>query len=262
MASAVPFLIRPENGKFLRGETQRLPGSPAPVLFLIPSLLIAGSLGCFCLAGGQWRQLQHFRQHAVTTRGTVLSKREHSSLGMPDLETGMISSDEDYLVKYRFEANTPAGPRTVEREASVGKADYDRWQAGDAATVTYDPEDLTSSHMDGEDQSAPQVALTVGGVLSLGGGMLLGVLLAACWWRDRCLTRDGTKLGGRLVNCTSSPRKDGGTLFEVQYQFVSPTGRVFVDRALISRDGGADLPPTPGSPVVILYHSDSCYQIL
>jgi hypothetical protein len=263
MPRTEPFLLRPENQKFLAGETRRLPGTPGLVHFLIPVLLAAVALGCFWWGRREWDRVQSFRRNGVTAQATVVGRRVSTSSGVPDVETGMMSSDDDYLVKYRFEALAPGGRRAVEREASVSRQDYDRWRPGAVVAVTYDPADPSFSRMQGEGEPRPHGFPVLAGTALLGGSALLGLFVLATWWRNRRLTRDGAKLEGRVVSCTRKEQKDGGVTLELEYRFVSPSGRVLVGTATTSRRAGAEPTlPAPESPVVVLYCSDRVYQLL
>ena len=263
MPRTEPFLLRPENQKFLAGETRRLPGTPGLVHFLIPVLLAAVALGCFWWGRRECDRVQSFRRNGVTAQATVVGRRVRSSPDVPDFETGMISSDDDYLVKYRFEALAPGGRRAVEREASLSRQDYDRWPPGAVVAVTYDPADPSFSRMQGEDESSLHVFLAVAGTVLLGGSALVGLLVLAAWCRDRRLTRGGAKLEGRVVSCTSKEQEDGGVTLELEYRFVSPSGRVLVGTATTSLSAGAEPTlPAAESPVVVLYCSDRVYQLL
>jgi hypothetical protein len=262
MAQTEPFLLRSENQKFLAGETPRLSGAPGSNLLVIPVVLAVASLVAFWLAYRLREQEQAFRRNGVTVQGTVIGRHVGSSGGAVDIETGVVDSSDDYLVKYRFEAVTPRGRKTLEREASLPKEEYDKCRVGAAVAVSYDPADPSSSRMQGEGESTPHVLLTLLGTTLLTAGVLTGLFLRAAWWRNRCLTLDGTRLEGRVVSCTSKKQDGGGATLELKYRFVSPSGTVIVDSAAASR-GAADLtPPAPETPLVVLYHSDIVYQVL
>ena len=263
MTSAQPFLLRPENQKFLAGETQRLPGSAGPALLLIPALLAVLALAFFWGARRQWDQEQSFQRNRVTARGTVVGRRESSSPGVPDFENGVFTSEDDYLVTYRFEAVTPGGPQAVDREVSLSKQDYGRWQVGAPVTVTYDATNPSFSFMTGEGPPTQGIVLAVFGSVLSGLSVLAGLGVLAAWRRSRCLALDGAKLEGRLLRCTGKKQEDGGLTLELEYRFVSPSGRAITGTASASRGDLTELTlPAPQSPLVILYHSDSLYQLL
>jgi hypothetical protein len=263
MTSAQPFLLRPENQKFLTGETQRLPGSTRPTLFLIPALLAVLALALFWAARRQWAQEESFRRNRVAAGGTIIDRRESSSPGVPDFENGIFTSDDDYLVTYRFEAVTPAGRRAVQREASLSKQDYGRWQVGAPVAVTYDPTNPSFSRMQGEGGPPQGLVLAVLGTVLLGASALIGLGVLVSWQRGRCLALAGAKLEGQLVRCTGKKHEDGGLILELEYRFLSPSGRVITGSASAFRGDLTELTlPAPQSRLVVLYHSESIYQVL
>jgi hypothetical protein len=263
MTSNEPFLLRPENRSFLTGETRRLPGSPVAVLALLPVLGAVTALAFFWGAWYQAGQTRSFRQHALTTPGVVIDRRESSSVSSVDFENGMVDTQDDYLVKYRFEAVTPGGPRTVQREASLPKREYGKWRPAMQVAVTYDSTNPSFSVMEGEGPPPAGGALAAAGGIALGMTVFAGLILLGVWRRTHLLSRAGVKLEGRVVRCTSKKHEDGGVTLEVAYRFVSPSGREITGTTTTSRSDGAELAlPAPETSLVVLYHSDSVYQVL
>jgi hypothetical protein len=108
MTSSPPVLLHPENGPFVRGETRRLPRLPGIVCLIVPVLVAALAVPCFWLGHDRWKEAQSFEHNRVATLGTVTGRQVSSSVGTVDFESGVVHSEEDHLVKYRFEVAGPS----------------------------------------------------------------------------------------------------------------------------------------------------------
>jgi hypothetical protein len=258
-----PFLLHPENGPFVRGETNRLPRLSGVVCVIVPVLVALVAMPCFWIGHYRWKEAQSFDANRTVAIGTVVSRRIDSSVAMVDFEFGTVHSDEEYLVHYRFEAAGPVGAQAFDREASVSEDDYNRLQPGAPLTVTYDRTDPSVSRIVEETASAPHVVLAVLGVMTLVMAGVTGLVLAVWWWKWRRLARDGQRLQGSVVSCTTKNDDEGRLVVDLQYRFVTPSGREITDTVTSSRKDWTEAArPEPQTPVVVLYLSDTNYQLL
>jgi len=259
-----PFLVNPQNQKFLSGETGTLVGSPPlGCVVLIPVLFGLFSVAAFALAHHQCHDVQFFKEHAAQAQGTVIHKRVHTSAGMVDVETGMVESSDDYLVKYRFEGQTQAGVGAFVREAAVPEEVYRRLTVGSHVAVRYDRADPSSSRLIWELQMRMASVLTIMGATLAGTGILGSLAALAGWRSNRQMAREGRILPGRVVSCTASKAEEGYLQVQLSYCFEVPPAREITAAVRMSRQDltEATLPP-PLTPLMVLYRSDASYRVL
>jgi hypothetical protein len=186
-----------------------------------------------------------------------------SSPGVPDPDFLIASSEDDYLVKYQFEASLGGGQRTFEREASVSEAEYRKLKPGTKVNVAYDPIDPSESRLEIESTSLAPMFLVVAGwsLVAISVLAFAGAIVARR--RNQLLCQYGQKLQGHVVTCQATDHEDGGLVLQLTYCFTSTSGREITARAAAFRkDLTKETAPAPNAPLVVLFYSDSIYQVL
>jgi len=230
---------------------------------IAPCLVAVIALTGVWLGNAQSRKTIAFRLNCVVVQGRVLDLRVTSSPGVPDPDLLITSSEDDYLVKYQFKASIGGGPRTFEREASLSETDYHRLKPGSPVNVAYDPNDPSESRLEIESKSVSPLFLVVAGwsLVAISVFALAGAIVVRR--RNRLLRQYGQKRQGHAVTCQATDHEDGGLVLQLNYRFASPTGCEITARAAAFRkDLTKDKAPLPNAPLVVLYYSDSIYQVL
>jgi hypothetical protein len=259
-----PFLLRPENGRFIDGETQQLSGRLPVGCAWVPVVIALLAIFVMLLAAFQGKRVTSFKRHRAVVQGRLIGRRVSASPGMVDVETGMVhGGEDDYLLTYRFDIPAAVGQKSFEREASVSKGAYDSVRLGDKVRVIYDAANPAFSVLQCEGDPTEPFILVVFGYGLLGVAILAFVLLAVLWWKFRCLALHGRQLQGRVVSCTGTKHEDGGLIVRLEYKFSSPSGREIADSAVAFRANLTESTlPAPDSAVAVIYYSDSIYQLL
>jgi len=258
-----PFLLHPESEQFLNGDDARLPGHIGVGCVLAPAAILLLAVTCFWAANFQTKELDLLRRNRAVVHGKVVSRHLGTTVGGIDVETFATSVDDDYLVKYRFEARTDNGLRTFEREASVPEEDYQKLKPGSRVNIVYDHRNPSHSRLEGEPDSPNPAVLFSGGCMLSGLGVLGFIAAAICRRRNRNLCREGQKINGRVMNCESTDQEGGGLHLELKYSFVSPSGREITDTATASRnDLTKETLPVPHTPLMVFYLNDKVYRLL
>jgi hypothetical protein len=258
-----PFLLRPANRAFLRGDTHRLAGFAPMGSIAFPVMGVILALVCFAAAYHARQSAAALKLRQVVAIGTVLDRRIGTSVGMVDVETGMVHSEDEFLVRYRFEVAVPAGRRVLEREGSVSETAYAELVAGKPVAVIYDRDDPETSRLVSEGDPNLDRVLIAGGAVTLlislaGGGLLMANIL-----HGRRLARDGTLVEGRILGCTSNKNDENVLQIVFAYTFTTPGGQIVRDSATALRDGSIETPlPEVGEALAVLYLDKSAYEVL
>jgi hypothetical protein len=264
MTSNKPFLLHPENRRFLDGETRHLSGHLPVGCLSVPVVISLVAILVFWAADFRGKRVNSFKQNRAVAQGRLIDRRVSSSPALVDVETGVVHGGEDsYLLIYRFDIPAPNGRKVFEREASVSKEEYDKLRVGDRVRVIYDAANPSFSVLQCEGEPTEPFILVVFGYSLLAVAIVAIVLLAVFWWRYRCLALHGQQLEGRVVACTGTKHEHGDLIVRLKYKFDSPSGREITDSAVAFR---ADLTestlPAPDSALVVVYYSDYIYQLL
>lgn len=142
--------------------------------------------------------------------------------------------------------------------------EYDQVKTGDAIAVLYLPEDPSIVRLTGKYQDDGQIirqfdllmVVSVLWILSLFGAFIHFVFTIQ-------LMRKGELLTGRITESDVRKNKNGDSLLDIKYQFISPkTERPIKGGITIEFkkwDGGA---VSKGSPIKVLYLSDFNYRLM
>lgn len=257
-----PFLLRPGSEQWLRDQAGPLPGTVPRGCVLIPIVVAVMGIALFC--GGRWQQgrVDSFKRNLATAKGLVIDRRVNSTLTVIDAENGIYDSEDEYHVSYRFSAPAAAGQRQIDAESSVSKETYEGLKQGDEVTVHYDSTNPSFSTISGATGPAPFVLIGFGTMLVVIG--LIGVLVVLVARHQKlALAREGEMLEGHIVSCTSRKDSEDRLLVDVKYQFVSPSGQEITASATAARPDLSELTlPAAHTPVIVLYASDSNYQLM
>ncbi len=248
-----PTVINPANLAYVRGKSSHI-AMPfnALLILLIIALLAIGSLQLF-FVGQSWLTSNELEQHGVNTQAKVSDHRFYKD----------NKGFQHYNLTYTFETVAPntSQPRTYKNEVGVSQATYNQYQPGAKITVRYVSADPTNSEVANQvGNSDANILLALAGLwLYFGAGVLLWFVLQR-WKLHRTLERRGQLIIGKYL---SGQAKKGFSTnwhhtFEIQYQFVTPQGRLISDKEVYAKD----LWLSPETPVVVIYADDKHYKLL
>lgn len=247
MQNRDPFLLDPGNESLAKGaRPKRLPREQGCLLLFLSIFVLAGLLVAAEVVR-QWVEVILLSTSYAATQGQVLDRR--------------IESDEGatYYVTYRFVADDQA--HTVEEV--VAKATYHSVEDGQYLTVRYTRRNPTITTIEPG---------RIGGPLILTAFCLVwnGIVFSIAWLTvreilmRRRLAREGQRLGGEVIRCFGHKDSDGDFVVEVRFGFRSPQSGMWIEDkdSQIRKDLSAELLPSPGTPVHVLYLDDETYMVL
>jgi hypothetical protein len=251
MSATEPFLLDLAHRPFLAGESSR---SKALRRARLGLLLVAAVLAlCLFLtgwAGMEWLRWLVLRFDHRIVPGQVVSCRKDSK----------TDGEPHYFVTYRFEAATPTGPVTFQRQQAVSKSTYLRLHPGQMASVCHSTQFPSISSI--ADDTYRRDGISVGALMWLPITLFMGWQIRRCR-REIRLGREGRLLEGRVTRCTGATDADSDFVVELHYRFTAPGGRVIRDRDTACRDDLKDSPlPEPGTPVAVLHLDEKNYKVL
>lgn len=260
-APAPTFLLNPANRAVVR---RTLSESLTPVrrssrlldTLLVLALVAAAFL--WGLAAPAWFDWLRLREDGVQTEAAIAGLSTPVDPAASDPQT----------VAYRFRILDAAGDGD-EAPQYFGEqrisADLYRWLA-DAPypplSVIYLPDDPTVSRLEidsPDDTRRERLAILAGGVTAV--ALLIGVIAWIARLPSRGVLR-GRLLRGQVVAAQAHPGRDGSQRMTVRFRFRSPDGRVLTSEATRAQSKLALPAPTPGTPVLIEYHSDRRFRLL
>lgn len=249
--------------QWLRDESGPLPDTVPLGCALIPLVVVVSGLAFLWVARMHQRQLDSFKANMATTKGVVIDGWVSSTPVDLGPEPGMLSgSEDDYHIGYQFEVPAPAGPKRLQADASVSEEAYNSLKKGAELTVRYDRTNPSFSRIEGETGLLPFVLVTFG-VMQVGVGVIGVPVVLMERKKKLALARGGERLAGRIVECAGRRDDDGHLQVDVKYQFVSPSGReISASRTAARPDLTEQTLPAAQTPVIVLYASDSNYQLM
>jgi hypothetical protein len=251
-AGGPPFVLFPFNQRFLNGTSDRIAWFNNAQLSHVLSAVgvVVGALFAVILAASLpgWLDRLRFDREAVPATGYVVSLSE---------ERGRRRT---YYVVYRIATGPEGGG--PERKARVDKGLHDRLRPGDAVAVRCLPGDPATSRLDGEEGGTNLFTLLVFGGFAAPGVFGLRHLIRVRN-RARRLARDGQALTGEVRDCTGRKQRKGGYIVELRFAFREPGGQDLEAAEEAERRDLLGQPlPLPGTPVVVLFVDEKCYQVL
>ncbi len=246
----VPFLLDPHNARFLSGQTRRSGRASLGCLIGL-GLLFMCSLGVLlCGAVPAWYQTWELDQKGVVVKGVVESTR-----------TATSSSDKQvtYYVTYRFQLDKNGEWHS--REQEVRSSTYARLTPGALVQVKVLPSDPTRSTLVGEEQDQRLGVVLM--LLCVIGVAIVFVMVYQARRRGLGSARQGRILRGEVVTCSTETRSRGDLWIKLECRFSAPDGATITHTERRMRNdlkqGGV---PTPGTPLAVLYHGTSRFEVL
>lgn len=252
-----PYLLYPQNGRFLAGKTQRIAWmGPLDISLLLPTCCLIG-FGIVVGIGLAFMGYERYRiGNCAPVQGVVIQKWMHPT------QPTHGSSTTTYSVRYTIAANEHS------REATVPWQDYEQMAVGAQVAAIQDPDDPTFSRLTCEWSVRNDFLTMAHGPLEPLAWFALVAVPTACfvavrWLRKRHLAHRGRPLPGIVVSCRwGRLNLRGGESVCLEYQFTDPDGRQKVAKHTAWRKGFCRHLPRRGTPVKVLYLHDRLYQVL
>ncbi len=244
------FLLHPEHRNFVLGKSKSLNrnsifGVGCATLFA--SLFVLFGAGFFVGMVRETYQWFMINQQGVTGSAQVTRLR--------------VSSGDDidsYLISFQFSHD---GSQYT-REQSVAQNIYNSAEVGGNIQVVYVP-------------SYPRLA-KITGTNNLSLGMLLFVIVwnsvvylviffaIRQYRRRKFLERNGKMLPGEILKSTHLTDSDGDLSLKVDYAFYVPESKKRLTKTEQAQrnDLKGKLPPTRGTPIIVLYYNEQHYMLL
>jgi len=254
------FLLNPANrvlaGRYLtEGPTPARRGSRLIGAIVGALLLAAGFLAG--LAAPAWYDWYRLREDGARAEAAI---------------TGLIApldpdADAPYAAAYQFRVSDAPGSDAPDffGEQRIS-ADLHRWLAearSQTLPVVYLPADPSVSRLDivsPDDTRRERLAVLAGGAI------VIALLVSLIDWIAQLPNKGalrGRLVRGQIVAAQSVTSKKNGPRLTVRFRFRSPKGRVITSEATRARsDLRSSAVPSPGTPVMIEYHSDRRFRLL
>jgi hypothetical protein len=248
--AAGPFVLHPENQKFLAGQTRTIVSweGDSRVGLTVAVILLACGLGLlpFCLK--EWAAWQTLHHDGTATEAVVLGLRR-----VRDADAGTV-----YYVRYQIDAESGDGSRRFVREGDASAEGFRSLREGGPVAVLYRQSDPAFSRLVNERTREFPTFM----VLILLGVTGLGLFVLNRTLRLRRLAWQGKVMTGRVLNCTCKHDSDG-LIVKVAYAFEAPGLGFLRGTGTAQReDLSPETAPLPGTAVRVLYLNERLHRVL